>query len=129
MTSPAVAWLCSLHALGLGMVLGCLYGFLRPLRPRVTHLADGLFVLGCGWAWVYHSFALCGGDPRVGYLPAAVLGGLLWEKTAGKLLCPLWTHFWRIIGGFLGTLRKMMKNIFGKMKKLFAYLGKWGTIE
>ena len=57
MMTPAVAFHRLVAALGLGCLLGLWYGFLRPLRPRRTTLADSLFVLAGGWAWVEPSQA------------------------------------------------------------------------
>ena len=67
MTQPAVAAACFGAALLMGGALGVLYGFLRPLRPRLTHLADALFVVACFWTWIYLAFAVCGGDIRFAY--------------------------------------------------------------
>ena len=46
MTAPAEALSRLLCAVGLGGVLGLLYGLLRPLRPR--HLGDVFFLIGFG---------------------------------------------------------------------------------
>ena len=51
----------------LGVGLGVLYGFLRPLRPKHTLFSDFVFLLGLGWAWLYLALAVCGGDLRPGY--------------------------------------------------------------
>ena len=66
MTAPALDAARFSAACLLGMGLGVIYGFLRPLRPRLTALADLIFVACFGAAWVYHSFGICRGDLRLG---------------------------------------------------------------
>ena len=66
MTAPATAARCFLAAVLFGLGLGPVYGFLRPLRPRYTAAADGLFLIAAFFAWLCHSFAVCGGDIRLG---------------------------------------------------------------
>lgn len=129
MTAPAVAWGRSLWALALGAGLGGVWGFLRPLARKRAWAADILFVPVMLWAWIYHSFALCGGDPRLGYLLMGFLGAIGWELTAGKALGSLWSGLWGGIFRIWGTLSRVMKNIFKKGKKMFASLEKWGTIN
>ena len=51
-------------AILLGLPLGCWYDFLRPLRPRFTHLSDFVFMVGAVYLWLYQSFAICRGDMR-----------------------------------------------------------------
>ena len=82
----------------LGAALGLYYGFLRPLRPRRTFLADGLFLLGGVWTWVYLSFGICGGDIRMGYSLGLLAGGCVWELTAGRWLRPVFALFWQGLG-------------------------------
>ena len=133
MTAPALAAARFSAACLLGMGLGILYSFLRPLRPRLTVLADLLFVLGFGWAWVYLGFAICQGDLRVGYYSGLILGLLLWEYTAGKLLRPLFFGFWgivrKILALFLQPVARFFRFIPGICKKIFAYPKKSGTIK
>ena len=50
MTEPTLAAKRFALGLGLGLVLGLWYGFLRPLRRRRSAPADGLFVLGAFFA-------------------------------------------------------------------------------
>ena len=83
MTPPEEAARRFLLALLAGMVLGAVYGFLRPLRPKRTALADGFFVLAMLSGWLYVHFKVCGADIRPVYNLAMVLGGFLWECTAG----------------------------------------------
>ena len=79
MTSPAVAALRFCQALLLGAGLGLYYGFLQPLRPKRSFLSDLLFLPVFFWAWLYHSFALCGGDLRMGYCAGLILG-IFWFR-------------------------------------------------
>ena len=97
MTAPALAAQRVAMALAVGAGLGCFYGFLRPLRPRLTHLCDTVFVLAALWAWIYTSFGLCQGDLRLGYTTAIALGALLWEVSVGRLLRPVWRYFWKFL--------------------------------
>ena len=75
MMTPSVAGARTLAALILGAGLGFLYGFLRPLRPKHTWLADSLFVLAALAGWVYLAFGICQGDPRLGQWIAVIAGG------------------------------------------------------
>ena len=112
----------------LGAALGLFYGFLRPLRPRHTLLADGVFLLAAIWAWVYHSFAVCAGDIRAGYLVAFFAGGWLWEAAFGRWLRPVFWRFWDTLGT-LGRLALVpLKKILVFTKILFASVKKWVTI-
>jgi YihY family inner membrane protein len=51
----------------IGLGLGVFYCFLRPLRPKFTALADGIFVTGALVGWTYAAFYFCRGDLRMGY--------------------------------------------------------------
>ena len=125
MTVPAVAAKCLLAALLIGGALGAFYGFLRPLRSRVTWLTDLLFVLAALWGWVYLTFAVCGGDSRLGCTLGLLMGGIAWEGTLGRLLRPVWSRFWGII---LWPMGKIV-NIFQKFYNFLLATGKkWFTI-
>lgn len=76
MTAPGLAAVRFGWAWVIGAVLGAVYGFLRPLRPRFTVPADALFVAAAIWGWLILAFDICRGDPRPGY-SAGMLGGLL----------------------------------------------------
>lgn len=92
MTQATLAALRMTVLMGCG--LGALYGFLRPLRPALTALADGIFVLCCATCWVYLCFGVCAGDIRLGYVVGAMLCAVGWEATLGRLLNPVFRLFW-----------------------------------
>ena len=50
----------------IGVALGVFYCFLRPLRPKLTALADSFFVVAALIGWVYAAFYFCRGDLRMG---------------------------------------------------------------
>lgn len=111
MTEPAFAARALLAALGMGAALGAIYGFLRPLRPRLTALADFVFVAAAFWAWLEHTFALCGGDSRPGCLLVMALGALTWEMTLGRRLRPAFVLFWQGLGWPLKKIRLFFRKI------------------
>ncbi len=131
MIPPALAaW--RMGAAGLcGLLLGAVYSFLRPLRPRA--LADTLFVTALLYGTLVVSFAVCRGDPRFGD-NAAMYGGLfLWLLTFGRWLRPVFAGFWKALGRFLRLILYPGKKFFEKMrqiiKNIFASLKKWVTIK
>lgn len=132
MTEPvqAAGWFA--QALLLGMGLGCLYGFLRPLRPRLTTLADLVFSAAAIWAWLVLSFGICGGDLRLSGTLALAAGGFCWELTAGRLLRPVFLGFWRLVGRVFGWITRPVQyflKIFRKFIKNVLHKGKqWVTI-
>ena len=107
----------------LGAALGGYYGFLRPLRPRRTALSDVLFSLGAGWVWLFHSFYLCRGDIRVGYLFGLFFGAVLWELTAGRWLRPLFGMIWKKLGAVWKLLGIPWKKFLQKTKTALLALG------
>lgn len=117
MTPPQIAAGRYLWGVGLGLMLGLLYGFLRPLGRRVRTLADLLFLIGVFPAWVYFSFAVCQGDLHLGYLSSLFVGGILFDCTLGRLLRPLWRGFWSVVEGFFRKLGNIFKKIFRFLKK------------
>lgn len=117
MTAPETAWLWSLWALALGAGLGCFFGFLRPLARHRPFLADGIFLPVLLMTWIYHSFAICRGDPGLGYLLMGFLGAGIWEGTGGKKLRPLWEYIWHKIWKIWRTFSGVLKYIFKTMKK------------
>jgi hypothetical protein len=112
MTDPAIAIRALLAALGMGAGLGIFYGFLRPLRPRLTALADFVFVAAALWAWLIHTFAICGGDSRPVCVLAMAAGGIGWERTLGRLLRPVFALFWRGIGWPLEKIGILFQKIY-----------------
>ena len=133
MMTPAVAATRFGIGLLLGAGLGVVYGFLRPLRLKWTHLADLMFVIVLFWAWLYLSFAVCRGDIRLAITAALGIGCVAWEATAGRLLRPVFLWFWRIIGGifrfFTRPVEKLLKNFRKNAKKLLANGKKWFTMR
>ncbi|MBO5130565.1 MAG: spore cortex biosynthesis protein YabQ [Oscillospiraceae bacterium] len=129
MTAPALAAERFALACLLGLGLGAVYELLRPLRPRFTALADGLFLLAATAIWLHLSFAICGGDLRIAYSGGLGAGALIWEWTVGRLLRPVLEAFWRRIGKILGFLWIPAKKFSKNMKILFASVKKWVTIK
>ena len=129
MTAPADAAGRFLWACLLGAVLGLIYGFLRPMSRRRTILADGLFLAAAVWVWLYHSFAVCRGDIRLGCGAGLLGGGLAWELTLGRLLRPVFSGFWKLIGRLLAFIGHRLKKILDFAKILFASGEKWVTIK
>ena len=121
MTAPSLAAARFGVALLMGGGLGLIYGFLRPLRPRLTTLADLIFVGALSAAWLYLSFAVCQGDIRLGYTAGLGLGAMLWELTAGRLLRPVFAIIWL-------PFQKIFHFFCKFLKKLFASIKKWVTI-
>ena len=122
MTAPAVAacrfgWACLI-----GAGLGGVYGFFRPLRLRRTAAADTLFLLVTVWAWTYLSFGICGGDLRLAYHAGMLLGGILFDRTLGRLLQPIFGWFWRCVGSLCAAIMLPAKIFLNFLKILFAFL-------
>lgn len=117
----------------LGLILGAVYGFLRPPRQRHVHISDGIFLICFTYAWLLAGFRICEGDLRVGYTLGLFLGIFAWELTVGKLLRPAIDLIWRGIWKILGFPRYVAVKIFQKIavfvKKIFASGKKSGTIE
>lgn len=114
MTPPAAAAGRFAAACLLGVVLGVVYGFLRPPRQKHPHLADSLFLLVLFPAWIYLSFGICGGDLRLGYVFGLFLGIWAGAATLGRFLQPIFRFLWKI----LGFPWHLLKKFFKKMKKL-----------
>lgn len=113
----------------LGAALGAVYGFLGPLRRKNPHWADALFLPPLFACVVVFAFAVCQGAPRLGLLCAPVLGGIAWERTAGRLFRPLWVLIWGIVFRFFSCVQKNFKKIPEIGKKLFASGKKSSTIK
>ena len=82
MTTPMDTLRLFLAALTVGCGVGLWYSFLRPL-PR--HLRDLLWLCGLFYGWIWHSFALCRGDIRMGHAVGILLGAFGWYLTAGEV--------------------------------------------
>jgi hypothetical protein len=132
MTAPAQAALQFAQGLGLGLCLGFLYGFLRPLRRHWAALGDLIFIVAAFWAWLQLSFGICRGDIRLGITASLALGALIWELTAGRLLrrpiALLWQTLGHLIALFLRPVKYFLQIIHKICKKVFASAKKWGTI-
>ena len=120
MTTPALSLLRFWQGLLTGAVLGGCYGFLRPLRPKYTTLADSIFVLAALYGWIFLQFRLCGGDIRMACSIAMGIGFLLWDHTAGRLLRPAFTAFWTILGKIRSLFLYPFKKTLKMTKILFA---------
>ena len=133
MTGPAETAVRFVQACLLGGGLGLVYGFLRPLRPRFTALADGIFLIAMLWVWLYLGFAICRGDLRLGYTAGLAVGAVVFDRTAGIWIRPVFWGFWRGLGSIWGWLTQPVKNFFKKSadfaKKIFSSAGKWVTIK
>ena len=97
----------------LGSLLGIFYDFLKPPGNRHRVLADAVFSLAALWVWIYICFAVCRGDIRTVYLMGMFSGILLWEKSFGTSIQPLFSRFWRffgVLGLFSDSLEKNFEN-------------------
>ena len=132
MTGPALAFRRFLLGCAIGLILGILYGALRPLRIRHPVTADLLFCPFLFYGWLYLSFAVCRGDIRIGYTASLPLGMILWICTGGKLFAPVFSGFWwlisKIFRGIFWPFEKIFKKICKILKKLFALWKTWFTI-
>lgn len=133
MTAPAVAAGRFLAACAVGAAVGLLYGFGRPLRPRLTHLWDGITVIAALLGWIYIGFGICRGEVHFGGTAGMLLGAFAWECTVGRLLRPVFFGFWRVLWKILAFLWMPIEKIFiffrKIFKKLFAFRRKWVTME
>ena len=128
MTAPALAATRFALALGVGVALGLIYGFLRPLGPRLNWLRDSIFVLCALFGWIYLGFGLCEGDLRFGYTAGMILGAFAWEMTVGRLLRPVFSCFWKFFAFLLVPFKKTTGYFQLFSKKLFAKCKKWVTM-
>ena len=129
MTAPALAARRFLLSCLLGCLLGILYGALRPLRRRKPVLGDLLFLPAAVWLWLEVSFRICRGDLRLGYSFGLFAGCFLWEATAGRLLRPVFEGIWKGLEEICCFLLLPLKKFLYFVKKLFASVKKWVTIE
>lgn len=133
MTGPALDGWRFLWACGIGLGLGLVYGFLRPLRPKHPLISDALFLPFLFFGWLYLGFGICRGDLRLGYCLGLAVGAVAWDFTAGRLLRPVFRGWWRLVSRiyhtFLNIFRKIFKKIHKISKILFAIWKKSFTIE
>lgn len=122
-----------LPAILLGCALGILYGFLRPLRQKSGWLPDLIFLAATLWVWTVLSFGICRGDLRPAYTLTLLLFALLWDRSLGRWLMPVFSAFWK--GLFRGASRIFLplKKFSAKCKffakRLFASGKKEGIIN
>jgi hypothetical protein len=122
MIGPEIAARWLLWALGIGAALGTFYGFLRPAPEKLRPLWDLFFVCAAFYGWIYLGFGICGGDLRFGCTAAMASGGILWDQTAGRLLAPLFSRFWAMIGKIFYLFRKVVKIFFKKVHNFANFL-------
>ena len=104
MTPPAVAAGRFGAAVVLGLALGVVYSFLRPVKRR--HLGDLVFSACALWGWIWLTFGICRGDVRGAYLAGMAAGA--WA-THGAF-APVFRVFWKIIGIPAKKFRILQKN-------------------
>ena len=114
-----------LAGLAAGAALGLCHGLLTPLRSRRPWLADGVFSLALGWAWLWLGFGIWQGDLRVGYFVPLFVGCVLWEMTLGPVLSPVFCLFWKILGRIWTVFVWPVKK-FCILQKFCLHLGKNG---
>lgn len=129
MTAPEIAIHRFLSAALVGAALGCVYGFLRPLRPKHTTLADLLFLFAALYGWLFVQFEICRADIRLVYNLSMIAGGFVWEWTIGRVLRPVFSVFWNTWKKILVFILLPAKIFCKKVKILFAYVEKWVTIK
>lgn len=129
MTVPAVGIRCFGVSCLWGLGLGLLYGFLRPLRPKHTALADTAFLFAAVYGFLQVGFRVCGGDIRLGILLGQALGFCGVENTLNRWLRPVFSGFWRLWGLLGRKISTPLKKFFQFSKILFASGEKWVTIE
>ncbi|MBQ6997928.1 MAG: hypothetical protein IJN60_06130 [Oscillospiraceae bacterium] len=101
----------------IGMQLGFVYDFLRPLRPKLTTIPDLLFLTALGAGWVYLAFGICRGDLRFGYTVGLGVGIFFWELTATRILRRFFGYFWLSIRKIYRFFRKIAKKLFATGRK------------
>ena len=90
MTPPGTAAGRFGAAVALGLALGLVYSFLRPLRRR--WLGDLVFLLCALWSWTLLAFGVCRGDLRGAYCMGLAAGAWVTHDS----FCPLFYGFWKI---------------------------------
>ena len=120
MTAPGTAFVRFFIGLALGCIIGLFYGFLRPLRKGKAVIPDLVFCLFAGWILLYYGFAVCRGDQRMGYLAAAGVGAIGWDRSFGRWLRPVFGGFWGFAAAMLRPIRKFFKKIRNFIKFFFG---------
>ena len=92
MTPPGVAAGRFAAALALGIGLGIVYAFLRPLGRRRWPW-DLCFTVCALWVWAELSFRICRGDIRM----AELLGLAAGVMASIALFGTIFTRFWKIM--------------------------------
>jgi hypothetical protein len=118
----AAAWLT-------GMGLGFIYELLRPLRPRLTALSDGMFTCCLLYAWLHLAFGICGGDIRMAQPAGMLLGALTFRFTAGKPLERIIKKLVRAMSRAVAPAAAFLKKRWKILKKIFASGRKSVTIK
>ena len=116
MNPPAEALRHFVTALLMGAGLGLFYGFLRPLRPRLTTLSDLVFSLPFFWVWIILGFGVCQGDLRLGCSAGLPIGAFLWDKATRPVLGPIFTMFWRFLYRIFRSIMYPFQKIFKKLR-------------
>ena len=118
MTRPAVAGEALAFAVLLGLGLGLFYTLLYPLRRWKTGLADGVFLLGLFFLWVYLSFGICGGDIRLFQMLGLLGGAAAFYLIPGRGIQSAEEKAIRRIRQKFQDRNKALSLFFRKMRKL-----------
>ena len=122
MNAPALSARYFLTACLLGCIGGVYYGFLRPLRPKHTVLSDLLFLPVLIYLWLQLSFGVCKGDLRLGYTAGLAVGAVVFDRTAGIWIRPVFWGYWRGLDSIWGWLTQPVKNFFKKPIDFAAFM-------
>ena len=118
MTAPVIAAQRFGGAVLVGVVLGLIYGFLRPLRPGYTVFSDLAFLLALVWGWVYLALEICRGEFRFSYCFGMLLGGFGWESLVGRQIRGIFSAFWKSMGQIRDIALFPLKKIYKILKKI-----------
>jgi hypothetical protein len=110
----------------LGVGLGVVYDFLRPLGKRRKWPRDLLFSAVAVYFWLVEAFAVCRCDIRMVYTLSLGLGFWIWEISLSRWVRPVFAAFWWVI---LTPVKKILKKFSVFCKIVFAYRKKRVTIE
>ena len=133
MTPPSIAARRLLASVVLGMLLGIIYEFLRPLRRKRNWPADLLFFPAALWLWAELAFRFCRTDLRAGNLIVFFLSALFADTAVRPWLSPVFEGFWTGIRSifhiFLFPFKKFINFTAHFLKYHYAIRKKWGTID